>query len=133
MSNLYLVTMGPSPYSEKARWALDLLGRSYTEERCIPGLHRPALKRIQAGLTCPALVVNKKELFTDSSDILRWVDGQLPGHQKLFPEDPIQGSVVKDFCQHAATVGSRGHHRLCADLSTREHNLWRAKGPPRSN
>ncbi|MBX3169228.1 MAG: glutathione S-transferase [Candidatus Eremiobacteraeota bacterium] len=99
MSNLYLVTMGPSPYSEKARWALDLLGRSYTEERCIPGLHRPALKRIQAGLTCPALVVNKKELFTDSSDILRWVDGQLPGHQKLFPEDPIQGSVVKDFCQ----------------------------------
>ncbi|MBN9419360.1 MAG: glutathione S-transferase [Candidatus Eremiobacteraeota bacterium] len=99
MSNLFLVTMGPSPYSEKARWALDLLGRSYTEERCIPGLHRGALKKIHAGVTCPALVVNKKDLFTDSADIVKWVDSQLPGHQKLFSEDPIQGSVVKDFCQ----------------------------------
>lgn len=103
MSNLYLVTIGPSPYSEKARWALDLLGRSYTEERCAPGFVRPALKRIFAGTTAPALVVNKKDTYSDSTDILRWVDSQLPGHQKLFPEDPIQGSVVKDFCQRCDT------------------------------
>jgi glutathione S-transferase len=103
VSNLYLVTIGPSPYSEKARWALDLLGRSYTEERCAPGFVRPALKRIFAGTTAPALVVNKKDTYSDSTDILRWVDSQLPGHQKLFPEDPIQGSVIKDFCQRCDT------------------------------
>jgi len=99
VSNLYLVTLAPSPYSEKARWALDLLGRSYIEDRCAPPFHRTALKRINARNTAPALMVNKKDTYPDSSDIVAWVDAQLPAHQKLFPSDPAQGPIVRDFCK----------------------------------
>lgn len=91
--------MAPSPYAEKARWALDLLGKSYTEDRCAPPFHRTALKRIHARHTVPALMVNKRDTYSDSSDIVSWVDSQLPAHQKLFPDDPVQGPIVKDFCK----------------------------------
>jgi glutathione S-transferase len=91
--------MAPSPYSEKARWALDLLGKSYVEDRCAPPFHRTALKRIHAKNTCPALMVQKRDTYSDSSDILEWVDKQLPAHQKLYPADAVQGPIVRDFCK----------------------------------
>ena len=91
--------MAPSPYAEKARWGLDLLGKSYIEDRCAPPFHRTALKRIHAKTTVPALMVNKRDTFSDSQDILGWVDSQLPAHQKLFPTDAVQGPIVKDFCK----------------------------------
>lgn len=99
MSNLYLVTMPPSHFCEKARWALDLQPRPYVEERFAPPFHRAALKKINAGYTVPALMVNKKDTFPDSNSILKWVDKQLPERQKLFATDPVNGPMVIDFCQ----------------------------------
>jgi glutathione S-transferase len=40
-----LVVFGISHFCEKARWALDWHGISYTEVTWPPGLHRPLLKK----------------------------------------------------------------------------------------
>jgi len=91
--------MGPSHYCEKARWALDLLGRQYLEDRFCPPFHRKALKSIHAKNTVPALMVNNKDTYSSSTEILTWVDKQLPEHRRLFPSDPAQGPVIEDFCK----------------------------------
>ena len=91
--------MAASPFAEKARWVMDLLGKSYTEDRYVPPFHRAALKRINAKTTVPALMVKKQDTYSDSHDILVWANSQLPAHQKLFPEDSVQGPIVKDFCK----------------------------------
>lgn len=104
MANLHLVTMPPSPHSEKARWALDMLGQDYYEERCAPPFHRSALKRMNAGGTVPALkVINTGQVHTDSWDILAWVDAQLPAHHKIMFDDPTNRPIVKDFCERCDT------------------------------
>ena len=101
MAYLYLVTLPPSHFSEKARWALDLLGKPYTEERHAPPFHRFALKRINARKTAPALLVSNKTLLPSSKEILKWVDGQLAEGARLFPKDPAEGPIVEDFCDRA--------------------------------
>lgn len=96
--------MPPSPHSEKARWALDLLGKDYYEERCAPPFHRSALKRLGAGATVPALrVINTGQVYSDSFEILTWVDSQLPAHNRLLLDDPTQRPIVKDFCGRCDT------------------------------
>ncbi len=83
---LRLITMPPSHFSEKARWALDRSGLAYAEERHAPLFHRFALKKVGARNTVPALVTDSGTL-TDSCEILRYVDAH--SSCKLYPEGAL--------------------------------------------
>jgi glutathione S-transferase len=82
-----LLTLPPSHYSEKARWALDRLGIAYQEETSGPGFHYLALRRV-GGKSMPTLVLDSGEVLRDSTDILHHLDGQAPPELRLFPTEP---------------------------------------------
>jgi glutathione S-transferase len=72
-----LITIPMSHYCEKARWALDLAGVAYHEEVHAPLLSRLPTLRAGAPGTVPVLVTDEG-IFGDSTEILRWVDRQVP-------------------------------------------------------
>lgn len=98
MGKMTLFTMPPSHFCEKARWALDLLGRPYVEERYPPYFNRAALKRNGGGATVPFLVLENNKGLYDSDEILKWVDSMASDANKLYPTDPENGPLVRDFC-----------------------------------
>lgn len=81
-----LITIPFSHYAEKARWALDHAKLPYQEEAHLPGFHLAATKRA-GGKTVPILVTSEGT-FTDSTDILAFVDAKAPEDRKIWPRDP---------------------------------------------
>jgi glutathione S-transferase len=81
-----LITIPPSHFCEKARWALDRYGASYVEEPHPPVLHYRPTRRAGGGRTVPVLVTDVG-VFADSSDILRFLDGRHGDGGRLFPEE----------------------------------------------
>ncbi len=89
---LELLTLAPSHYSEKARWALDLSGLRY-RERCLPpGLHYRALKAV-GSRSVPTLLFADGRRLKDSTDILRHLHQQHP-QLGLWPADPARAAEV---------------------------------------
>jgi len=90
---LRLVTISPSHYCEKARWALDRAGERYREERHAPLFHMAATYRASGTRTVPILVT-PHEKIADSTEILRHVDRGLDPEKRLFPhEAQLDGEV----------------------------------------
>jgi glutathione S-transferase len=87
-----LLTIPISHYCEKARWALDRAGLTYTEERHVQGVHQVVARRAGGGQTVPVLVADDGVL-TESEDILRYADERGPEERRLFPDD--QGEEVR--------------------------------------
>lgn len=81
-----LITFAVSHYCEKARWALERLGISLIEERHVPGFHWLFTRPI-GGSSVPVLVTDAGT-FTDSTDILHYLDAIAPLRQRLYPVDP---------------------------------------------
>ena len=81
-----LITIPISHYSEKVRWALDLLRIPYIEERHVPVFHR-LVTRKYGGSSVPVLVTQSGN-FTDSTDILHYLDTLSPESQLLYPTEP---------------------------------------------
>jgi glutathione S-transferase len=73
-----LITIGPSHYCEKARWALTRGGVPFVEEMYAPMLHAFATLRSGGGRTVPVLVTADKT-YADSTDILEFVDRETKG------------------------------------------------------
>ncbi len=73
---LRLITIPISHYCEKARWALERADLAYTETRHLQLLHWGATIP-RGGRSVPVLVTPNQTLH-DSTDILRWIDTQLP-------------------------------------------------------
>lgn len=67
-----LLTIPFSHYCEKARWAMDLSGLPYIEEKHVPVFHMAANRRFGAGRTVPALAT-EAGVLCDSTDILEYV------------------------------------------------------------
>lgn len=84
---LRLITIPISHYCEKVRWALDLLGIPYKEEKHVPPFHRLATRKYE-GSSVPVLVT-KSGNFTDSRDILHYLApiGNSSGF-RLYPDQP---------------------------------------------
>jgi len=80
-----LLTIGPSHYCEKARWALERAGVAFTEEAHLPLLHWPHVVAAVGSRTVPALVGPGVRLG-ESRDILRFADERSPAHARLYPE-----------------------------------------------
>lgn len=81
-----LITFPVSHYCEKARWALTLADISYIEERHAPLFHRLATARV-GGKSVPVLIAGA-QAFTDSTDILKYLDTFAPEDAKLYPSAP---------------------------------------------
>jgi glutathione S-transferase len=79
-----------SPWSEKARWALDARRVPYRFRHYQPLLGEPALRlklrRFTGRVTVPVLTLDDGRVLADSADIARWADGQGEG-PRLFPPE----------------------------------------------
>jgi glutathione S-transferase len=83
-TNLRLVTIPVSHYSEKVRWALEYLRIPFQELPHMPPFHLRATKKY-GGTSVPVLFTGK-ETIADSTDILRYLDKISAG--KLYATDP---------------------------------------------
>lgn len=81
-----LITIPPSHYCEKARWALDLAGITYREEGHPPLFHRRAAKSAGGGHTTPILVAGDR-VFPDSTDILEFIHVEHAEKWRPYPLD----------------------------------------------
>ena len=83
-----LVTLAFSHYNEKARWALDVCGVEYREERWMPGFSQLAVlaatkgkggKRddVSSRLSTPVLITSEGETIVDSTDVARWASRRI--------------------------------------------------------
>jgi glutathione S-transferase len=79
-----LITIGPSHYCEKARWALDFVGTQYSEEKHPPMIHWGWSLPSGGGRTVPILVVGDR-VIGDSTEILHFLDEQHGNERRLFP------------------------------------------------
>ncbi len=92
---LRLITIPVSHYCEKARWALTKLKLPYVEEAHMPPFHRLATNRV-GGKSTPVLVT-KSGVFTDSTDILQYLDKIAPANAKLYPSNPELRRQVEEL------------------------------------
>jgi len=83
MNEQVLITIPPSHYCEKVRWALDYAGIEYREDPHLPIFHRKATSKYQAKSV--PVFITKDFVLKDSSEIMKYVDQLLPEDKKLFP------------------------------------------------
>lgn len=81
-----LITIAISHYCEKVRWALDWLNLPYIEESHVPFFHRLATR--QHGGTSVPVLITETGAFTDSTDILHYLNTIAPEGRHLYPTDP---------------------------------------------
>lgn len=82
-----LITIAPSHYCEKARWALRLAGVEYKEEPHLPFFHAYYVKKAGGQRSTPALWT-PDDTLSDSSDILQWIQGLADSRWKPYGEEP---------------------------------------------
>jgi glutathione S-transferase len=89
-----------SPWSEKARWALDARRVPYRFRHYQPLIGEPALRvklrRITGRVSVPVLTTDDGRVIADSADIAHWADGRGEG-PRLFPageEDAVARFVA---------------------------------------
>src|SRR5262245_34510954 len=78
MATYRLITIGPSHYCEKARWALERYRIPFNEEAHPPVLHAFASLRNGGKRSTPVLITDTG-VYNDSTDILELVDRHASG------------------------------------------------------
>ena len=81
-----LVTIGPSHYCEKARWALERAGIAFEEEAHAPMVHW-AFTLPRTGTRTVPILIARGEKLCDSKDILLFCDRGLSEERRLFPNE----------------------------------------------
>lgn len=81
-----LITIPPSHYCEKARWALEHAGIPYREEGHPPLLHQWATRVAKGSSSTPILVAGDRVL-PDSTDILQFIDAEHADGWRPYPTD----------------------------------------------
>jgi len=127
-----LITIAISHYCEKARWALDQLEIPYIEEPHAPLFHRLATRRRGGKQTVPLLVSGTKT-FTDSTDILQYLD-TLSLDKKLYPTElelRRQVDKLEDlFDTQLGPATRRWAYSYLFDNSPLILRLWQQGAPP---
>lgn len=87
MAKPHLISLSYSPWSERARWALDHHGVRYRRSEHLPMVGEPLLRlrarKLTGRVTVP-LLLHDGAVVTDSYDIARYAD-KLGGGETLFP------------------------------------------------
>ena len=91
-----LITIPPSHYCEKARWALELAKVPFDEERHPPLLNRRATRKAGAGRTTPVLVADDLVL-PDSTDILEFLQWRHGERWSPYPLDSQHRTEVDEL------------------------------------
>lgn len=122
---LILTALSFSPWSEKARWALDHHHLDYKEQQFVPLLGELALRlRMQrfAGRVTVPVLQDGLTWFTDSFDIARYADrlGQGP---RLFPDDRL--AEISEWNQRSEAALAAGRALLMLAM---EHDAKFALG-----
>ncbi len=91
-----LITIPPSHFCEKARWALDRFDVPYVEQCHPPVLHYRATRRAGGGRTAPVLVTDLG-VYSDSTEILHFLDRNRPPDVRLYPDDTNSRHEVEEF------------------------------------
>jgi glutathione S-transferase len=125
-----LVQIAYSPWSEKARWALDHHGVRYRKVEYLVMLGEPLL-RLKLGkrggpATVPALI-DRDQVFTDSWSIARHAEAVGSG-APLFPPEAID--AIQDFDRRAERILSAGRARTTARTLESPEALKEALPPP---
>ena len=102
-----LYAAGYSPWSEKARWALDHAGVAFAEVAYTPLLSEAAFRFKRGSLTgavsIPTLLGADRPI-SDSLRIAQWADGQ--GDGSLFPEAQLEAIEEWNYrCEAALSAG----------------------------
>jgi glutathione S-transferase len=120
-----LVTIPISHYCEKARWALDRSGVSYTEHAHVQFVHRFAARRAGGGTTVPVLVCDAGVL-AESAEILDYANAQAADDRRIYPEDAAAAAEVRelerDYDDRLGPHGRRWMYHLLrrrSDLASR--------------
>lgn len=87
MATHRLITIPPSHYCEKARWALLFAEIPFEEEGHAPLVHWPFVMTRTRTRTVPVLLVEGRPPLTESSDIVRYASARLPPERSLYPEE----------------------------------------------
>ena len=90
-----LITIPVSHYCEKVRWALDYLKLPYVEEAHMPPFYKFATTKAGGG-TVPVLITEDGN-FTDSTDILKYLDSIVSDDEKLYLTDSQQRQQVEEL------------------------------------
>ncbi|WP_437610117.1 glutathione S-transferase N-terminal domain-containing protein [Sorangium sp. So ce834] len=109
-----------SPWTEKARWALDVRRVPYTFRHYQPLVGEPALRvklrRLTGRVSVPVLTADDGRVLADSADIARWADGRGAG-PTLFPAEH-EATIARliDLSERALAAGrARALSRMLAD------------------
>ncbi len=128
-----LIHLSYSPWSEKARWALDHHGVHVERREHLPMLAEPWLRlrtrRFTGRVTVPVLVGDDGRVLFDSFDIARWADQQGRG-TTLFPRGAEhEVAVWNDWSERLL---ASGRARTTARAATRPDVLEESVPPPLS-
>lgn len=122
-----LITMPFSHYSEKARWALDFLGMSYTEDAYMPMMHLTATIPV-GGRSVPVLV-DGDAVVPDSTEILIYLDGKAGSGRRLLPQDTAERSAVLDLEEYCDRyVGTAARSWVYSEMLVTPWTLGRMLG-----
>ena len=119
-SEYCLITIPPSHYCEKARWALDHAGVAYREEGHPPIFHRLATKFAGGGRTTPVLVTGD-QVLADSTDILEFIHVENAEGWRPYPLDS-QLRVEAEELEEVFDTRLGPHTRRLAYYHLLQHN-----------
>ena len=115
-----LITIPPSHFCEKARWALEKAGIPYREEGHPPLLHRLAVKLAKGERSTPVLVAGDRVL-PDSTDILQFIDVEHAEGWRPYPTDS-QLRVEAEEMEEIFDTRLGPHTRRIAYYHLLQHN-----------
>lgn len=90
-----LMTIPPSHYCEKVRWAMDYSKIKFLEKAYPAAFHLLGTKKYK-GSSTPLLITNDG-IFKDSTDILKYLDSKLDDKSKLYTNDEKTKKEIEDL------------------------------------
>jgi glutathione S-transferase len=106
---LELLGLPFSPWSEKARWALDVKHVPYRSRTYVPLLGEPLLRaklrRWTGNVTVPVFTCDDGRVLADSADIARWADQRSEGPRLFPPEHEIAIRRFIDLSERGLASG----------------------------
>jgi glutathione S-transferase len=119
-----LITFAVSHYCEKARWALERLSIPFIEEPHVPGFHW--LFTLPAGGKSVPVLLTEANTFTNSKDILLYLDAIAPTTHKLYPADTKLRREVENLEKLFDTVLGVSVRRWCYFYLLNNQKLMRS-------